>query len=150
MALGADHAGFELKEALKPVLEALGVTCVDFGTNGPGAVDYPDIASRVARGVGDGAFDRGVLVCGSGIGMAIAANKIPGVRASVVADEESARLARAHNDLNILTLAGRRLTPAEAARIVRAFLDTPFDGGRHGRRVEKIHQLESPPQNLRT
>lgn len=142
VALGADHAGYELKNALKSVLDALGAAHHDFGTATPDPVDYPDYARAVADGVAAGRFDRGILVCGSGIGMAIAANKRPGVRASVIGDVESARLAREHNDLNVLTL-GARATPAEeAAEIVRTFLGTEFAAGRHAVRVEKIHRLE--------
>jgi ribose 5-phosphate isomerase B len=142
VALGADHAGFELKDALKRVLDQLGVSYDDFGTNSAASVDYPDFAEAVARGVADGRFDRGILVCGSGIGMSIAANKVPGVRAAVVTDTESARLMREHNDANVVAI-GARLTPEDrAAEIVRTFLTTDFQGGRHGDRVEKIHQIE--------
>lgn len=142
MALGADHAGLELKNALGRMLEELGVGYRDFGTSHAASVDYPDFARDVAAGVAEGRFDRGILVCGSGIGMAIAANKVAGVRAAAAADVESARLARAHNDINVLAL-GARLTPeARAREIVRAFLETPFEGGRHAARVHKIHQIE--------
>ncbi|MGE0044109.1 MAG: ribose 5-phosphate isomerase B [Vicinamibacterales bacterium] len=142
VALGADHAGFGLKDALKGVLEGLGVEFQDFGTSTAESVDYPDYAAAVARGVADGTFDRGLLVCGSGVGMAIAANKVPGIRASVVTDTTTARLAREHNDLNVLTLGARLTSEADAAAIVRAFLTTDFAGGRHAGRVGKIHQLE--------
>ncbi len=142
VALGADHAGFELKDALKRVLDGLGVAYHDFGTASSESVDYPDFAAAVGEAVAAGAFDRGVLVCGSGIGMAIAANKVAGVRAAVVSDVEAARLARQHNDANVVAV-GSRLTPFDrAAEIVRAFLTTEFDGGRHVRRVEKIGILE--------
>jgi ribose 5-phosphate isomerase B len=143
VALGADHAGFELKDALKTVLDSLGVAYHDFGTDGPASVDYPDFARQVASSVSEGRFERGILVCGSGVGMAIAANKVPGVRASVIADEEGARLSREHNDLNVLTLGARRTAPSAAVAIVRAFLQTPFEAGRHERRVAKIHQIEA-------
>jgi ribose 5-phosphate isomerase B len=142
VALGADHAGVGLKDELKGELDALGVEYEDFGTNGTSSVDYPDFAAQVARGVSDGRFDRGVLVCGSGIGMAITANKIPGIRAAAITDIESARLSREHNDLNVLTLGARQTDLARAAEILRIFLKTPFEGGRHVRRVEKIHQTE--------
>lgn len=142
VALGADHAGVGLKDELKGELDALGVEYEDFGTNGTSSVDYPDFAAQVARGVSDGRFDRGVLVCGSGIGMAITANKIPGIRAAAITDIESARLSREHNDLNVLTLGARQTDLARAAEILRIFLNTPFEGGRHVRRVEKIHQTE--------
>ena len=142
VALGADHAGLALKDALKPALDDLGVSCEDFGTFGPDPVDYPDIAAAVARAVSEGRFERGVLVCGSGIGMAITANKVVGVRAAAIGDTTAARLSREHNDLNVLTL-GARATPARLALdILRTFLQTPFEGGRHQRRVEKIHATE--------
>lgn len=143
VALGADHAGFALKDVLKSTLDGLGVEHHDFGTESAASVDYPDFAQAVAEGVASGRFDRGVLVCGSGIGMAIAANKIPGIRAAVVGDEDNARLCRAHNDANVLTLGARTLTVDRARAIVGTFLNTSFEGGRHARRVDKIHQLES-------
>jgi len=145
VALGADHAGVGLKDALKRELDALGVVWEDFGTNGPASVDYPDFAAAVARGVSDGRFERGVLVCGSGIGMAIAANKVPGVRAAAIGDLDSARLSREHNDLNVLALGARVTSGERAAEILRIFLSTPFEGGRHLTRVRKIHQAEPPP-----
>jgi ribose 5-phosphate isomerase B len=143
VALGADHAGFALKDALKQTLDALGVEHHDFGTSSSDSVDYPDFARAVAEGVAAGRFDRGILVCGTGIGMAIAANKVAGIRAAVVGDEETARLCREHNDANVLTLGARLLPPDRARAIVGAFLGTTFEGGRHMRRVDKIHQLES-------
>ena len=142
VALGADHAGVGLKDALKRELDAMGVGYEDFGTNGTASVDYPDFAAQVARGVSDGRFERGILVCGSGIGMAITANKVPGIRAAAIGDAESARLSREHNDLNVLTLGARQTDVGRAAEILRIFLTTPFEGGRHVRRVEKIHQTE--------
>ena len=142
IALGADHAGYHLKDSLKRTLDELGVSYQDFGTDSTAAVDYPDFAEAVARGVVSGQFDRGILVCGTGVGMAIAANKVPGARAAPVVDTDTARLAREHNDLNVLTL-GARVTPEVRAReIVRVFLDTAFAGGRHANRVAKIHQIE--------
>jgi ribose 5-phosphate isomerase B len=143
VAIGADHAGFELKEALKRVLDERGVAYVDAGTSDATSVDYPDYAAEVAHAVAAGRAERGILICGSGVGMAIAANKVPGIRASVICDVEAAALAREHNDLNVLTLGGRRTSPADAARIVAAFLDTPFGGGRHERRVRKIADLDA-------
>ena len=142
IALGADHAGVALKEDVKRQLDERGVGYTDFGTSSTAPVDYPDFAATVAREVASGAYDRGILFCGSGIGMAIAANKVPGIRSASVVDEESARLSREHNDVNVLSL-GARITPAdEARRIVNIFLDTPFEGGRHQRRVDKIARLE--------
>ncbi len=143
VALGADHAGFALKDALKSTLDTLGVQHHDFGTSTPDSVDYPDFAQAVAEGVASGRFDRGILVCGSGIGMAIAANKVPGVRAAVITDDESARLCREHNDANVLALGARLTAPDRAQAIVSTFLSTAFEGGRHTRRVDKIHALES-------
>ena len=142
IALGADHAGFHLKDSLKRTLEELGVTYQDFGTASAESVDYPDFAHAVAAGVASGEFDRGILVCGTGVGMAIAANKVPGVRSAPIVDTDTARLAREHNDLNVLTL-GARVTPeARAREIVKTFIETPFAGGRHGNRVQKIHEIE--------
>jgi ribose 5-phosphate isomerase B len=142
VALGADHAGVDLKDALKPALDQLGVSYEDFGSHGPASVDYPDFAAAVARGVSEGRFDRGVLVCGSGIGMAITANKVTGVRAAAIGDTTAARLSREHNDLNVLTLGARTTPTVLAIDILRTFLQTPFEGGRHERRVEKIHRVE--------
>lgn len=143
VAIGADHAGFRLKDSLKRVLDDLKVTYQDFGTSSAASVDYPDFAKEVAQGVAAGKFDRGILVCGTGIGMAIAANKVNGVRAAPVVDTEGCRLSREHNDLNILTL-GARMTPESRARdIVRTFIQTPFEAGRHANRVAKIHAIET-------
>lgn len=145
VALGSDHAGFDLKEGLKRSLDELGVACDDLGCPSADPVDYPDIAAAVARRVTGGAADRGILVCGTGIGMAIAANKIDGIRAAPAYSVETVALARRHNDLNVLAL-GARTTPQDTAfAFVRTFLDTPFDGGRHQRRVEKIAALERTP-----
>jgi ribose 5-phosphate isomerase B len=145
IAIGADHAGVQLKNDIKKQLEARGVEVTDLGTDSADSVDYPDYARKVGEAVARGDADRGILFCGSGVGMAIAANKIAGVRAATVFDENGARLSREHNDANVLSL-GERVTPADQARkIVDAFLDTPFAGGRHQRRVDKITALEKPP-----
>jgi ribose 5-phosphate isomerase B len=144
VALGADHAGFTLKDALKRVLDELGVSYHDFGTSSPESVDYPDFAVAVARGVAQREFDRGILVCGSGIGMSIAANKVAGVRAAVVGNTEAARLSRQHNDANVLALGSRLTAGDHAADIVRAFLTTEFEGGRHEKRLDKIARIERP------
>jgi ribose 5-phosphate isomerase B len=142
IALGADHAGVTLKDDVKQLLDQRGITYTDFGTHSTESVDYPDFASKVAHEVAAGRFDRGILVCGSGIGMAIAANKIAGIRAMAVETEDAARLSRQHNDLNVLAL-GARLTPADDARaLVNVFLDTPFSGGRHQQRIDKIARLD--------
>jgi ribose 5-phosphate isomerase B len=136
--LGSDHAGFDLKEKVKKALERLGVPYEDVGTHGPESVDYPDFAHRVAEAVGEGRYARGIVVCGTGLGVSMAANRHPGVRAAVAFDEETARLSREHNDANVLALGGRTLDPGLAARILEVWLKTPFAGGRHARRVAKI------------
>jgi ribose 5-phosphate isomerase B len=142
IALGADHAGFQLKDSLKRTLDEIGVTYQDFGTSSAESVDYPDVARAVAAGVAAGQFDRGILVCGTGVGMAIAANKVPGIRSAAIVDTDTAKLSREHNDLNVLTI-GARVTPEARARdIVKVFVATPFAGGRHATRVGKIHQIE--------
>jgi ribose 5-phosphate isomerase B len=142
VALGADHAGFELKNAIKRVLDQLGVAYDDLGTSSSASVDYPDYAQAVSQGVVDGTYDRGILVCGSGIGMAIAANKVRGIRAAVATEVEQARLSRQHNDANVIALGARLTSESGAAEIVRTFLSTDFQGGRHSDRVEKIRGLE--------
>ena len=143
IAIGADHAGFELKNQLGAVLRQTGHEVCDFGTNSAESTDYPDYAGRVAKAVASGTADRGVLVCGSGVGMSIAANKVRGVRAALGVTPEEVRLTRAHNDANVLTLGARFTEPALAGELVQAFLETPFDGGRHARRVAKISQMEN-------
>jgi ribose 5-phosphate isomerase B len=147
VAIASDHAGYPGKEAIKRALDRLGIAYLDLGTHSEEAVDYPDYAERVGEAVRRGEAARGILVCGSGIGMAIAANKVPGVRAALAWSEETARLARQHNDANILAV-GARTTPAETMiEIVSAFLQADFDGGRHAQRLEKIAQLEKKGQN---
>lgn len=142
VAIGADHAGYELKETIKHTLDELRIAYKDFGTESEESVDYPDYAAKVGKAVAAGEFDRGILVCGTGIGMAIAANKIPGVRAAPVVDLESARLARSHNNANILAL-GARVTEADRALdLVRVFFKTEFEGGRHERRLQKVTAIE--------
>ena len=142
IAIASDHAGYEEKERLKPVLDELGIQYEDLGTVSTDSVDYPDYARKVGEEVASGHVEQGLLVCGSGTGMAIAANKVPGVRAAVAWNEEIARLAREHNDANVLSLAARYTSPEENAKIVRAFFNANFDGGRHSRRVEKIREIE--------
>jgi ribose 5-phosphate isomerase B len=140
--LGSDHAGFEMKEALKPYFAARGFDTTDVGPASEESVDYPDFAEQVARAVSDGRADRGVLVCGSGIGMAMAANKVPGVRAAMVTDPELAKMMRLHNDANVVTLGGRYIPVQLAEEILDAFFDTEFEGGRHQRRIDKIAAME--------
>src|SRR6186713_3165810 len=142
IALGADHAGFEEKEKVKQTLEELGLDYEDMGTMTPESVDYPDYAQKVAESVASGKYEQGLLVCGSGTGMAIAANKVKGVRAAVAWSPEIAALARQHNDANILSLPARFLSAADSAEVVKAFFESDFEGGRHGRRVDKIKGLE--------
>lgn len=148
VALGSDHAGFEQKEALKAHLLEQGLEVKDVGTSSPDeSVDYPDFAFDVGRSVAAGEADYGVLVCGTGVGMAMAANKIDGVRAANVTDPEFAKLARAHNDANVVAVSGRFVPVEVNQAIVDAFLETAFEGGRHGRRVEKINGAEHSENN---
>lgn len=143
IVIGSDHAGYEQKERIKAHLEERGESVADLGTaNGDDSVDYPDFAVRVARSVAAGDADLGVLVCGTGIGMAIAANKVVGARAANVTDPEFARLARQHNNANVLTVSGRFVPLAVNIDIVDAFIDTAFEGGRHELRVAKISDAE--------
>ena len=142
IALASDHAGYQEKERLKPLFRELGLEVEDLGSVSEESVDYPDYARKVAERVAQGEAEQGVLVCGSGTGMAIAANKVVGVRAAVAWSEETARLARQHNDANVLAI-GARTTPVEQiAGIVRAWFETKFDGGRHAARVAKITEIE--------
>jgi ribose 5-phosphate isomerase B len=142
VALGADHAGFDLKERLRQLLEGSGHQVVDCGTQSAASTDYPDFAREVARQVTSGEAERGVLACGTGIGMAMAANKVPGARAANCNDIFMAELARRHNDANVLTVGSRVVAPEHAEAIVRTFLETPFDGGRHQKRIDKITSLD--------
>jgi len=140
--IGTDHAGYQLKEALKPFLAEMGLAVSDAGTDSERAVDYPDIAVKVAEAVSVGVFPRGILICGTGVGMSMVANRFPGVRAALCRDEEEARISRMHNDANILVLAGRKTDAETAMKIVRTWLTTPFEGGRHQRRLDKIGETE--------
>lgn len=142
IALGADHAGFSLKQQLKESLAAGGHEVLDLGTFSDQSTDYPDFAREVAQAVTSGAADRGVLVCSTGVGMAIAANKIRGIRAALAMNPDEVQLTRAHNDANVLTI-GARYTDAPAAMaMLDVFLRAPFEGGRHARRLDKIAKLE--------
>jgi len=143
IALASDHAGFALKDHLADSLAAAGHDVLDLGTDSTESVDYPRYAEPAAHAVAAGDADRGVLVCGSGNGVAIVANKVPGIRAVNAHDVEEAAMARRHNDANVVTLSGARLDPGTADAIVATFLQTDFDGGRHARRVEQIAALET-------
>jgi ribose 5-phosphate isomerase B len=143
VALAADHAGFALKEELRRWLEAQGHEASDLGTDSETSVDYPDYAQKVARAVAAGLVERGILICGSGVGMAIAANKIHGIRAAHCNNLYVAALARQHNDANVLTLGARETAAPLALEITRVFLSADFADGRHRRRVEGIRQLEA-------
>ena len=142
VALASDHAGYEEKERLKGVLADLGLEVADLGTTSEESVDYPDYARKVAERVASGEVDQGLLVCGSGTGMAISANKVPGVRAAVAWTEEIARLARQHNDANVLAIGARTTPEEEIPKIVKTFFNTKFEGGRHASRVQKISDIE--------
>ena len=143
VALGADHAGYELKEALRQHLEQRGLKVLDFGTTSMDSADYPDFAQAVAHNVADQKSDLGLLVCATGLGMSIAANKVPGARAALVFDEKMAALARQHNDANVLCLGGKFVGAEQAKKMVDAFLDAHFEGGRHARRVAKVERIEA-------
>jgi ribose 5-phosphate isomerase B len=143
IALASDHAGFALKDQLATALAAAGHELLDLGTDSTESVDYPRYAEPAARAVADGEADKGVLVCGSGNGVAIVANKVPGIRAVNAHDVAEAEMARRHNDANVVTLSGARLDPPTARAIVATFLQTDFDGGRHARRVDQITAIES-------
>jgi ribose 5-phosphate isomerase B len=142
IALGADHAGYEEKEKIKKTLDELGVEYDDLGTASNDSVDYPDFARKVAEAVSRGAYAQGLLVCGSGTGMAIAANKVRGIRAAVAWNEETASLARRHNDANVLSIGARTTPEAEIPKILKAWFSSDFEAGRHAGRVEKISEIE--------
>lgn len=143
IAIGSDHRGVELKARLVPFLEQLGHNVLDQGVHTTQSVDYPDIACNVAGMVSRGEADRGILICGTGIGMAITANKFPGVRAATCHDEFEAEMCRRHNDVNVLCLSGHLLGERNIEKMISLWLDTEFEGGRHARRLEKIRQIES-------
>jgi ribose 5-phosphate isomerase B len=141
IAVAADHGGFDLKTLLLAELEALGLAVLDLGTDDAEPVDYPDFADAVAEAIASGRAERGLLICGSGIGMSIAANRNPAVRAALCHDGLTARLARQHNDANVLVLGGRLIGPEAARECVRIFFSTRFEGGRHARRVAKLARV---------
>ncbi|MDD5476277.1 MAG: ribose 5-phosphate isomerase B [Syntrophales bacterium] len=144
IAIGSDHGGFALKEDLKAWLIENNHGIQDAGTDNSDPVDYPDFVGAVAQGILSGSVDRGILICGSGIGMSIAANRFPGIRAALCLDVETARLSRAHNDSNVLVLAGRKTDGKTARSIVDVWLTAEFEGNRHIRRLQKIETLKRP------
>jgi ribose 5-phosphate isomerase B len=143
IAVGSDHGGFELKEEIVNYLKGKGVNVTDFGTHSGSSVDYPVYGEKVAEAVVSGAADLGIVVCGTGQGIAMAANKVKGIRAAVVADTYSAEMTRLHNNANILSLGGRVVGPGLALKIVETFISTPFEGGRHERRVDLLTSIEA-------
>ena len=143
--IASDHAGYELKTHMRDALEAMGYVVDDLGTHGTASTDYPDYAHPLSQQVSEGQVQRGVLLCGTGLGMSYVANRYPGVRAAVAWAPEIAALARQHNDANILVLPARFVSEEDALAILRTWLDTPFEGGRHERRVEKIEQAAGEP-----
>jgi ribose 5-phosphate isomerase B len=142
VAIGCDHAGVALKNEITPVLKELNIVWDDFGTNTEDSVDYPDFGEKVSELVSNGKADRGVLICGTGIGMSIVANKFPGVRAALVNETFSAKMSRLHNDANLLVLPGTIIEGKTAVEIVKVWFTTPFEGGRHQRRLDKIVAIE--------
>jgi len=142
IAIGADHAGYQLKEHLRKWLVDVGHEVLDVGTFGTESTDYPDYAERVAEAVRQGQADRGILVCSTGVGMSIAANKFPGIRAALAVNPDEVSLVRRHNDANVLTLGAKYTDPEAAEQLVAIFLSTAFEGGRHSRRLNKIAEFE--------
>ena len=142
IAISSDHGGNRLRQEITQLLSERGVEFEDFGPKTDESVDYPDYASTVCEGVASGRFDRGILICGTGIGMSIAANKVKGIRCALVHDVFSAKATRGHNDTNVLAMGERVIGAGHAIEIVTAWLDTEFEGGRHSRRIEKLMQLE--------
>lgn len=142
IAIGSDHGGYELKKKLIKYMVDLGYEVIDYGTDTEESVDYPDYGEKVAKSVVEGNEDLGVVICGTGIGISIAANKVKGARAALCGDTFSASMARKHNDANIIALGARVIGDELAKAILKSFLDSEFEGGRHGRRVEKIMEIE--------
>lgn len=138
IVIASDHAGYELKEVLKQELTTMGYQVLDLGTGSTESVDYPDFGRAAAEAIADGRSSRGIIVCGTGIGISIAANRHPGIRAALCHDVETARLGREHNDANLLALGGRTTDPETAKACLKTFLETPYDGGRHEPRVAKL------------
>jgi len=142
IGIGCDHAGLELKNEIIRLLSGLGIECIDYGTNRPESVDYPDFGEKVSEAVSSGKIDRGILICGTGIGMSIVANKFPRVRASLCNDLFTAQMSRRHNDANILVLGGRIVGTDLAKEIVMTWMNTLFEGERHSKRIKKITLIE--------
>jgi len=142
IAIGSDHAGFELKEIISQLLKEMGHEVIDMGTVSNSSVDYPDFAETVSKAVSEGSVDRGVLICGTGIGMSIVANKFKNVRAALCNDLFTAKMSRLHNDANVLAIGGRIVGKDLAKEIVNIWINTPFEGGRHLKRLEKINLIE--------
>lgn len=144
IAIGSDHGGYDLKMEIISYLNSQGLECKDFGScNGKESVDYPDYGKNVAEAVSSGEFEKGIIICGTGLGISITANKVPGIRAALCTDSYMARMSREHNDANILALGGRVVGPGLALDIVETWLNTPFAGGRHKTRVDKISAVET-------
>ena len=142
IAIGSDHGGFELKEEIKTHLQNKGFEIKDFGTNTKDSCDYPEYALEVSEAIAKGDYERGILICGTGIGISISANKVPGIRCALVGDCFSAKATRQHNDSNVLALGGRVLGPGLALEIVDIWVSTEFEGGRHQARIDKISEIE--------
>jgi ribose 5-phosphate isomerase B len=142
IAIGCDHAGVELKREIISLLHDLHIECIDYGTNGTESVDYPDFGEKVSEAVSSGKIEKGLLICGTGIGMSIVANKFPGVRASLCSGIFTARMSRLHNDANVLVLGGRVIGKDLAKEIVKTWVSTPFEGERHAKRLNKISLIE--------
>ena len=143
IAIGCDHAGVALKNKIVPVLEELDIEWEDFGTKDEESVDYPDFGEKVSEAISKGEMEKGILICGTGIGMSIVANKFPGVRAALCSEDYSAKMSRLHNDANVLVLPGRIIDGKTAQDIIKAWFTTSFEGGRHQRRLDKIKAIES-------
>ena len=143
LAIGCDHAGLSLKNVIAGILEQQGIELKDMGTNSEESCNYPDYGERVSEAVSNGSVDRGILVCGTGIGMSIVANKFPGVRAALCSEDYSAKMSRLHNDSNILVLPGRIINEDTAKEIIKIWLETDFEGGRHQGRLDKIKAIEA-------
>jgi ribose 5-phosphate isomerase B len=142
VAIGCDHAGVSMKNALVPVLDELSIEWEDFGTKDEESVDYPDFGEKVSEAVSKGIVDRGILICGTGIGMSIVANKVHGIRAALCQEDYSAKMSRLHNDANVLVLPGRIIDNEKAGEIAKTWFTTDFEGGRHQKRLDKIKDIE--------